>query len=181
MLYGLMMKMVKNLKTIQMNRIILDKFPIHIAITNNVHKPNRYAKINSQSIYNSNINRFTRATMVKNMHNWIKSKLVGIEPLKLEFPVQLQLDIFTVINHGNISRRNGKTIWKIPSENYVPDYDADNVSYIWEKTIKDTLSELEFWPDDNVAYCRGTNTMLYFVDDIEDRRIEISFKKVDDE
>lgn len=161
-----------------MDKLILKEFPIHIEISNNTTKANRVAKINSQSIYNGSLARFSRAIAIKNMHNWIKKQLKHIPKPELDYPVQIQIDIYTVINHGSISMRNGKTIWKYPSEDYVPSWDEDNLSYIWVKTIKDSLSELEFWPDDNVAYCIGTDSKVHFIDNLEDRRIEISFKKI---
>lgn len=161
-----------------MSSIILNKFPTHIEITNNKTKPNKWMKINSQSIYNGMLARFARAIAVKNMHGWIKDQLKDVVFPELEFPVQLQLDIYTVINHGDISRRKGEIKWKPPAENYKPNFDEDNLSYIWIKCIKDVLSQLEFWPDDNIQYCLGTNSMIHFVDDIEDRKIEISFKSI---
>lgn len=160
--------------------IVLDKFPTHVAKTNNKTKENKMFKINNQAIYNGSLHKHARAIVMRNMHNWIINKLKesNVHKNKPTGPVQLILTIYTVKNHGSIQWRKGGVTWKYPSEEYIPTWDEDNLSAIWIKAIKDSLSEYSFWSDDNVYVCRGTNSMIEFVDDIEDRRIEIGFKKL---
>lgn len=164
-----------------MNKIILSKFPIHIEKTKNKIAQNKYIKINNQNIYNGYLSRFTRAIVVKNIHNWIISKISKELLPKIENPVILTIDIYTVINHGDISMRNGHILWKPRLNEYIPDWDEDNLRMIWEKCIKDSISILKIWPDDNVYYCRGIKSMVYFIDNLEDRKIEIGFEILNNE
>ena len=60
-----------------MNKIILEKFPTHVAKTDNKVAPNKYWKINSQGVYNGAIQRFTRAIIIKNMHEYIISQFAN--------------------------------------------------------------------------------------------------------
>jgi hypothetical protein len=159
--------------------LILKNFPTHIAKTSNIKAPNKYIKVNNQSIYNGALNRFARAIAIKNLHNWIINEFKKQELPTITKPVQLQIDIYTIINHGDISRRSGKIIWKEPIENYEPRWDEDNLRMIWEKCIKDSISILGIWPDDNAYWCRGTNSMVHFVDTLEEMRIEINFKEIE--
>jgi Holliday junction resolvase RusA-like endonuclease len=56
----------------------------------------------------------------------------------------------------------------------MPSNDEDNIRWIWEKCIKDCLTHLRVWPDDNMYWCRGTNSTVYFCETLEDRKIEIT-------
>lgn len=161
------------------NSLILKEFPIHIAKTDNKQAPNKYIKITNQNIYSGALNRFARAVVVKNIHNWVYSQFL-LQPLPIiTYPVQLQLDIYTVINHGDIRRmKNGNISWKKPDIGYIPRWDEDNLRSIWEKCIKDVITESLIWTDDTVDICRGTNAMIYFVDELKDRKIELNFKKI---
>ena len=155
-------------------------FPTHIAKTDNKKAPNTYIKVTNQAIYNGSLNRFARAIAIKNIHEWINLQFVNQELPVIKEPVQLQLSIYTVINHGDI-RRNNKTqsiSWKKPRKDYIPRWDEDNLRTIWEKCIKDCLTKSGVWYDDSVNICRGINSMVYFVDDLDDRRIELEFKKI---
>lgn len=108
------------------------------------------------------------------MHKYIIDQLKDIDVIKITEPVILELNIYTVINHGSIQRRGGKIICKDVSKDYVPNWDEDNFSTIWVKCIKDCITDLKFWDDDNVYWCRGTNSRVIFVDNFEDRRIEFN-------
>ena len=161
-----------------MNTIILNNFPTHVHKTNNKFASNKYWKINSQGIYNGAIQRFTRAIIVNNMHKYILKEFSKYELPKLAVPVQLQLSIYIPINYGTVARRKGNISWKKPIKDYEPSNDEDNIRWIWEKCIKDCITKSEIWKDDTMYWCRGTNSMIYFIDKLEDRRIEIKFKKI---
>ena len=163
-----------------MNKLILDRFPTHIEKTNNKVAPNKFWKINSQAIYNGAIQRFTRAIVVNNMHKYIINQLESQELPSFDYPVQLNLGIYIPINYANVARRNGIVSWKKPAEGYEPSTDEDNVRWIWEKCIKDCLSKLKVWPDDTMYWCRGTSSIVHFIDELDDRRIEISFKELNE-
>lgn len=157
--------------------LILKEFPTHIAKTNNKVKENKFWKINSQGIYNGSITRFTRAIVINNMHEYIINELKNQKLPKVNKPVQLQLDIYIPINYSDVRRKkSGEISWKKPKDNYEPTNDEDNISWIWTKSIKDCLSKLKVWEDDTMYWCRGTDSMIYFVDDIKDRKIEIYLK-----
>jgi len=162
-----------------MTDLVLNKFPIHIAKTDNKVAPNKYIKINNQNIYSGVLNRFARAIAVKNIHKWVNTQLSTQKLPKITSPVQLQLSIYTVINHGDIRlNKKGDISWKKPSKDYIPRWDEDNLRSLWEKCIKDVLTDTLVWTDDTVDICRGTNSMIYFVNDIEDRKIVLNFKEI---
>ena len=163
-----------------METIILGSFPTHIASTDNVKAPNKYMKINNQSIYNGKLHTFSRATAIGNMHKYIVGELKKhSEKLRVDYPVQLVLRIYTVINHDCIRRsKTGEISWKPAKDDYVPRWDEDNLRSIWEKCIKDCITSTKIWDDDIVTACRGLDSLVEFVDNIEDRRIEISFKRL---
>jgi len=162
-----------------MTELILNKFPIHVAVTDNKIVKNKYIKINNQNIYSGVLNRFARAVAVKNIHNWIYSQLIKQSLPKITSPVQLQLSIYTVINHGDLRlKKDGSISWSKSSDGYIPRWDEDNLRSLWEKCIKDVITDALIWTDDTVDICRGTNSMIYFVDDIEDRKIVINFKEI---
>lgn len=160
--------------------LILNKFPTHVAKTKNKIEANKYWKINSQGIYNGAIGRFQRNIVVGNMHKYIIDELSSQEIPKITSSVQLQLDIFIPVNYSDVRRvpSTGIISWKPPKEDYLPINDEDNIRWIWEKCIKDSLTKLKVWPDDNLQYCRGTNSMVHFVKTLDERRIEIDFIKL---
>lgn len=159
--------------------VILDKFPTHIEKTNNKIKEDKFIKINNQAIYNSGLSRFSRNTVMKNLSSYIirtlKPQFKPSETKTLEFPLNITISICTVINHGSISRRNGNIMWKYPSEDYVPNWDIDNLGVIWGKAILDALVKLKIIPDDNVNYVKSVTYGFIPVEDIEDRQILIEF------
>ena len=159
--------------------LILDKFPTHIEKSDNKIKANSWWKINSQGIYNSSIQKFTRGIVVANMHKYILKELSTQKLPVITEPVQLILRFYIPINYGNVRRKkDGSITWKKPIEGYEPSADEDNVSWIWNKTIKDCLTKLNLWADDTMYWCRGTDSLVEFIEELEDRRIEIGFKKI---
>jgi Holliday junction resolvase RusA-like endonuclease len=161
------------------NTLVLKQFPTHIAKTDNKVKVNKFWKINSQGIYNGSIQRFTRAIVVNNMHKYIIDQLESQELPKIVDPVQLVLRIYIPINYSNVRRTSKGISWKPPEPGYVPTNDEDNISWIWNKCIKDCLTKLEVWEDDTIEYCVGTDSAVIFIDDLEDRKIEISLKNIE--
>lgn len=152
--------------------ISLKEFPFHMPYTDNKKAANKYVKLNYQTIYNGKINRFARAILMDNLHKYIISQIPkGL--VVTNFPVRIKYTIRTVINHGGISRRGGKLIWKYPSEHHVPEWDIENLANIWIKAGNDALSIRKVIPDDNVSYVLGTAHEFEQVDDIKNREIVI--------
>lgn len=91
----------------------------------------RYKKINGQEIYNGNISRQARASLVKKIHEYFKPLLKDVEiPVDLSlYPLTLEL-LFYIKDMGKNN------------------IDNDN-KWIWRKCVQDTLTELGKWPDDN--------------------------------
>jgi len=156
--------------------LTIKEFPIHVEKTDNKFAPNKFIKINNQSIYNGAINRFTRNTVVKNLHKFILSKLPDIQIE--DYPLKVTVIIRTVMNHGSISRRKGKTIWKKPEADYEPNWDEDNLTGLWVKVIRDSLTLKGMIVDDNVKYIRGGETKIEFVETLEEREMIIKIQRI---
>ena len=158
--------------------LILKNFPTHVKKTNNKYKENKYWKINSQSIYNGYIGKFTRAIVINNIHNYILSELKTQKLPKVNFPVQLILRFFIPINYSTVkmSSKDKEIKWELANAEYKPNNDEDNITWIWNKCIKDCLTKLKVWEDDNIQFCIGTDSKIIFIEELKDRKIEISFK-----
>lgn len=149
----------------------------HIPKTNNKTAPNKYFKINNQAIYNSTVNKFARAIIVENMHNYIMDAIPD-EYLNMKIS-KTKLVIYrfhTVINHGDISRRAGRRIWKAPKPGYEPDWDVNNISDIWIKTGNDALTLAGVITDDNAGVIKRTAYEFVEVAHIDDLELEIVIK-----
>lgn len=153
--------------------IVLDEFPTHMACSNNKIAANRYMKITNQSVYNGRMHPHTRAVIVKNMHDYVISKLP--KGFKVKTPTKPYYAIYTVRNHGSIQRRGGIIRWKPPAKDYEANWDDDNLAFLWMKTIRDALTKAGVWEDDNVDFVRGSDYDVFFVDDFKDRKIIINF------
>lgn len=155
-----------------MIEIKLKDFLLHVSYTNNKKASNKFIKVNNQSVYNGKINRFSRATVMENLKIWFLRYFP--KKLKIEkFPVKIHYIFKTVINHGDISRRNNKLIWKYPSEDYVPRWDIENLASIFIKSGNDSLVRAKILPDDSIKYVNGISYEFIKVDDINDREIII--------
>lgn len=152
--------------------ISLKEFPTHLPYTKNKKAPDKFIKLNFQAIYNGKINRFTRAILMDNLHKYVMSQ-VPKKTRVSHYPVKIEYIFKTVINHGDISRRNGKLIWKYPSNKYVPGWDIENLANIWIKGGNDALVNANVLIDDSVNYVLGTSHEVQFVDDLKDREIII--------
>lgn len=155
------------------HKIKLLKFPTHVPKNKNGTK---WWKINNQSIYNGYVNRFTRAVVIENMHNYIMNELP--DNISFNKPVQVDVIVRTVKNHGSVSRRSGKTCWKKPEKDYEPNWDEDNLTSIWTKAIRDSLTKKGIVPDDNVQYIKGGYRGIEFVEELENREILIIIKEI---
>jgi len=163
-----------------MNKITLNEFPTHIAKTNNKIKANKMLKINNQAIYNGFIGRFTRNIVINNLHDYLSIEIgryvPGLIRKKIELPVNITVDIYTVINHGSISMRSGKLCWKPAKASYEPTWDIDNLATIWIKCINDVLVKEGVLPDDNVSCISGMRYNFIEVQDLKDRKLEITIE-----
>jgi hypothetical protein len=151
-------------------------FPLitHVACTNNKTAKNKYWKINNQRIYDGSINKFKRAIIVENMHNYVINCIDdSILNLKINKIKNLEYIFNTVINHGSISRRGDKIFWKKPDKNYEPNWDLNNISDIWIKTGNDALTIAGVTTDDNAGVIKTTTYSMNEVDHIDDLELEI--------
>jgi hypothetical protein len=116
-----------------------------------------------------------RAIIVANMHHFVINSLDdSILNLNLEKLIRVEYQFYTVINHGDISRRSGKTCWKPPIEDYKITWDLNNLSDIWIKTGNDALTEAKVIADDNAGVIRKTSYELILVDHIDDLELVIN-------
>jgi len=150
-------------------RITIPEFITHV----NKSKT-KYVKINGQNIYNGNLNPFTRAKMVKQMHDYVKSfineELQGRDLSRL-YPLSICLEVHTPINHGNIRLLKSGISWKPPKEDFVATWDADNL-WIWGKIFNDTLTELGYIDDDSVSFVTDSGRVKFrAVDEYKDRKL----------
>lgn len=157
--------------------IKIKDWPLHVAYTKNKKVPNKYIKLNNQSIYNGRINRFSRATVMDNLHKFWMRKFPKKSKIS-KFPVNIYYTIKTVINHGDISRRNDKLIWKYPSKNYIPRWDIENLASIIIKSCNDALVIAKIIPDDSVNYVTKISYEFIPVDELNDREIIIKIEEL---
>jgi Holliday junction resolvase RusA-like endonuclease len=153
----------------------MKEFPTHLPYTNNKVAPNKYIKINGQSIYNGKLNRFSRNILIGNMHDYLMNNLTNIKIT--DYPIRVELIINTVINHDLVQRRFNKKInefivnWKKPEDNYKPSNDIDNVSWVWIKTFFDALHKSGVIEDDNLRYIKGYSVDFNEVKEFIDRSL----------
>lgn len=155
-----------------MIEIKLKQFPLHLPYTKNKKAPNKYVKLNNQTIYNGKINRFARAILMGNLHSYVLGKLPKKHKVK-DYPVKIHYIIKTVINHGDISRRKEKLIWKYPSDEYVPRWDIENLASIWIKGGNDALVLAKIIPDDSVQFVNQISYEFIPVKELDNRSIII--------
>lgn len=152
-------------------------FPTHIARSDNKFAPNKMQKINNQAIYNGSLNRFARAIVMNNLHDYLAVHMHTYLPAFLrsgvQFPVCVELEVHTVINHGDISMRKGKTCWKPAKPGYEPGWDIENLASIWIKALNDVFTRSKFIPDDNVKYIDCVGYKFEQVKTLEDRKLVI--------
>lgn len=157
---------------------MIPEFLTHIAKTNNKIADNKYIKINSQSIYNGALARFSRAIVVNNIHEYIESFIGAYKGLNIDYPVAIQYEFHTVLNHGSISMRKGKINYKPVKDNYKPNFDLENLAGIWIKCGNDTLVKNKVIIDDNVSIIREVSYKFIPVDDLNKRKIVINISPI---
>ena len=121
----------------------------------------RLVKVNGQDIYNGNISRQARASLVKAIHNYIRPYLTDIPVFEdiEKFPLTLEL-LFYVKDQGKSN------------------IDTDN-KWLWRKCIQDTITELNKWSDDNVYISsRNEEETILIPDDQEQKLIINIYGKV---
>ena len=160
--------------------IVIPEFLTHVEKTDNKVAPNKFVKINNQTIYNGAITRFTRNTVIGNMHKYIEDAVDKHILRQHLSPVKIKFIIKTVLNHGSISRRNGKINWKKVGKNYVPNWDIENLSSIWIKCINDVLVKKRILVDDNVKFIKKISYEFEEVDDISEREIIVEIQDIDE-
>jgi len=159
-----------------MVEILLNRYPTHLPYTNNKKAPNKYVKLNYQNVYNGKISRFSRNVLMENIHKYICKRIpqdLNIE----EFPIKVSLDLYTVINYGDVRRnKNGNISWKPPKENYEPSWDLDNAATIWIKAGLDALKKNNVFPDDNIKYVNSIEYNFYPIKEFKERKIIMRIK-----
>lgn len=155
--------------------IPLKEFPTHLPRTDNKTKANKMWKVNGQAIYSKALNEFARAIVVTNAHNYIINEItkIGHNNLFLKGKMVIVYEITTVYNHGSISLRGGKTIWKPCKPAYEPTWDIENLASFWTKVGNDALTLAGVIVDDNVRYVQGTSHIFKECKDLNERVINI--------
>jgi len=149
--------------------ITYDEFPTHAPKTNNKKAPNKYIKINGQSIYNSNLNRFARNNVMRFMHDYLISGLP--RKLGMTFPIEIELIFYAPINYGTVRRFKGEIRWIPPKSNYKSNWDIDN-QQIWGKAFNDALQISKKIPNDSVSFISSVKTRYVEVKDFNERKLE---------
>lgn len=137
-------------------------------------------KINGQTIYSGNLHHYTRAKVVKQLHEYLSKHIkeqLGEADLSHLFPLQITLHFFSPINYGDIRIYKGGLSWKKPVAGYEPSWDADN-QWIWGKCFNDSLVKCGYVPDDNVAYIQSSGKVVFNeVEELNDRKLLFVIEK----
>lgn len=161
--------------------IEIPEFPTHLPKSDNKYAANKMQKLNNQAIYNGSLNRFGRAIVMNNMHKYLAGYLdpylTTFSRESIEFPICVDIEVHTVINHGSIMMRKGNVCWKPPKPDYEPTWDIDNLASIWIKGLNDTLTKSKFIPDDTVKYLACTSYKYHEVASLEDRKLIIKINE----
>jgi len=81
------------------------------------------------------------------------------------------------INYGTVRRTKTKGIsWNPPKDDYVPNWDIDNLAWPWTKAIFDTIISNNIVPDDNIKYVIGNSYKYEECDSMDDRNINLKIK-----
>lgn len=155
----------------------IPEFITHVAKTDNKVKANKYVKVNNQNIYNSNLNRFARNIVVRNLHNYLIEhiKLSNL-PKLINPPYQVSLTIFAPINYGAVSRRSKHgtpyICWYPAGPDYQPNWDIGNIGELWLKTFEDSLQLAGVLENDNVKHIISHGPITFSeVLDLKDRKL----------
>lgn len=114
-------------------------------------------KMNGQDLYNQKVKHNARNAIMYKMHERFKGTLEEL-PILRDFPLTLELNFYLL------------DLLKAPGRER--NIDNDN-RWIYHKVIQDTMTELGKIPDDNPYYINGNITRTFFVDNIEDTKLDI--------
>ena len=141
--------------------------------THSKKSANKWQKLNNQGIYSGSMHRFTRAKIVKDLHEYISLYMIPYKGLNLTRVKQITYKLYTVINHGSISMRNGILCYKPATKSYIPTWDIENLATLWVKIGNDTLTLNNVISDDNVGILRNIAYEFIEIDELNKRKIEI--------
>lgn len=116
----------------------------------------KYVPINGQIFYSQSGGQFTRAKIVKALHEYYTEMLEGIEPfVTKDYPLVMSVNWFCPYSH--------KTL------------DNTNFAAVYIKTFEDVLTNMGIIKDDEVRYITGSFPIYTPVEDFEDRKIVFTF------
>ena len=160
----------------------MDRYEVEIPqfITHVEKTKTKKLKINGQTIYSGNLHHYTRAKVVKQLHEYLSEYIkeqLGEADLSHLFPLQITLHFFSPLNYGDIRMYKGNLSWKKPADDYEPSWDADN-QWIWGKCFNDSLVKCGYVPDDNVAYIQSSGKVVFNeVEELDDRKLLFVIEK----
>lgn len=160
----------------------MDRYEVEIPqfITHVEKTKTKKLKINGQTIYSGNLYHYTRAKVVKQLHEYLSEYIkeqLGEADLSHLFPLQITLHFFSPLNYGDIRMYKGNLSWKKPADGYEPSWDADN-QWIWGKCFNDSLVKCGYVPDDNVAYIQSSGKVVFNeVEELDDRKLLFVIEK----
>lgn len=118
----------------------------------------KFIPINGQLFYSQSGGKFTRAKVVRELHEWYTEILKDYAPLyKEEYPIVIILNWFCPYSH--------KTM------------DSTNMFFAYHKTFEDVLTNLGIIVDDEVRYVTGGFPIYTPCDTFEERKLVFSFYK----
>lgn len=118
----------------------------------------KFQKINGQDFYSGFGSHFERIKIVAGIKNFCRPFVQHLPPV-MEFPVQLEMELHTIIGEGN--------------------WDLDNL-WIYTKCFQDLLVECGIIPDDNIQFISKPAAPEFYPIPTEDKR-KLVFKIYKDE
>lgn len=147
----------------QKTELVFPKFPTHIKVSKV-----KFMKLGYNKLY-AGINHFVREKIVKQVHEYVDAHIP--KGLDISTPIGTHLHIYAPINFGSVRMVKGNLTWKPPHDRYKPNWDLDNLAFIWLKSLNDGLVKANILPDDTVEFLTSTSYTIHFVDDFEDRKL----------
>ena len=127
-----------------------------------------FIKIGFNKIYTSS--HYTiRNKIVEQVHAYLLSKIPN--GINVNYPLKTHLEIHVPKNYGNVKRLKGEINWKESSNHYVPNWDIDNLAFLWIKCFNDCMIKKGILPDDTIQYLIGTSYEYVECKDIKDRKL----------
>lgn len=150
-------------------------FPTHVPITNNKNAPNKYIKINGQSIYNGNLQHYQRAIAVNWLHDYLLNNQQDfLQDIRrnhsIDYPKRLESFLYVPLNYGTVRRIKGIIHWTPAKDDYDPNWDIDN-QWIWNKLFCDVLQLVKIIPNDNVRYISSSCITFVETKNFDDRKL----------